>query len=70
MSKKISEMCGWIGMILIPEEKSKPVKIFFDSFNSIILKLIDLIKFQKNLPQVVVKQLVITYLENTVFCLN
>ena len=26
-----------IGMILIPEEKSKPVKIFFDSFNSIIL---------------------------------
>ena len=32
-----------IGMILIPEEKSKPVKIFFDSFNSIILKLIDLI---------------------------
>ena len=32
-----------IGMILIPEEKSKPVKNFFDSFNSIILKLIDLI---------------------------
>ena len=32
-----------IGIILIPEEKSKPVKIFFDSFNSIILKLIDLI---------------------------
>lgn len=32
-----------IGIILIPEEKSKPVKNFFDSFNSIILKLIDLI---------------------------
>jgi len=32
-----------VGIILIPEEKSKPVKNFFDSFNSIILKLIDLI---------------------------
>ena len=32
-----------IGMILIPEENSKPVKEFFDSFNSVILKLIDLI---------------------------
>ncbi len=32
-----------IGMILIPEGKSKPVKIFFDSFNYIILKLIDII---------------------------
>ena len=32
-----------IGMILIPEENSRPVKNFFDSFNSIILKLIDLI---------------------------
>jgi len=32
-----------IGIILIPEEKSRPVKAFFDSFNSVILKLIDLI---------------------------
>ena len=32
-----------IGMILLPEEKVKPVKKFFDSFNDIILKLIDLI---------------------------
>ena len=32
-----------IGLILIPEEKSKPVKDFFDSFNEVILKLIDLI---------------------------
>ena len=32
-----------IGMILIPEDKSKPVKNFFDSFNYIILKLIDII---------------------------
>ena len=32
-----------IGMILLPEKKVKPVKIFFDSFNDIILKLIDLI---------------------------
>ena len=32
-----------IGMILIPEDKSKPVKKFFDSFNYIILKLIDII---------------------------
>ena len=32
-----------IGMILIPEENSRPVKNFFDSFNSVILKLIDLI---------------------------
>lgn len=32
-----------IGLILIPEEKSKPVKDFFDGFNEVILKLIDLI---------------------------
>ena len=32
-----------IGMILLPGKKVKPVKKFFDSFNSIILKLIDLI---------------------------
>ena len=32
-----------IGMILLPSKKAKPVKKFFDSFNVIILKLIDLI---------------------------
>lgn len=32
-----------IGMILLPEESSQPVKAFFDSFNAIILKLIDMI---------------------------
>ena len=32
-----------IGMILIPEEKAAPVKKFFDGFNTVILKLIDLI---------------------------
>ena len=32
-----------IGLILIPEEKSKPVKDFFDGFNEVILKLIDFI---------------------------
>lgn len=32
-----------IAMILIPEDKSKTVKDFFDSFNEIILKMIDLI---------------------------
>ncbi len=32
-----------IGLILIPHEKSKPVKEFFDSLNEVILKLIDLI---------------------------
>jgi Na+/H+-dicarboxylate symporter len=32
-----------IGMILLSEKKVKPVKKFFDSFNEIILKLIDLI---------------------------
>ena len=32
-----------IGMILLPRKKIKPVKKFFDSFNAIILKLIDLI---------------------------
>ena len=32
-----------IGMILLPEKKVNPVKFFFDSFNDIILKLIDLI---------------------------
>ena len=32
-----------IGMILLPRKKIKPVKKFFDSFNAIILKMIDLI---------------------------
>ncbi|MEZ4980753.1 MAG: dicarboxylate/amino acid:cation symporter [Saprospiraceae bacterium] len=32
-----------VGLILIPEEKSKPVKDFFDGFNEVILKLIDLL---------------------------
>jgi Na+/H+-dicarboxylate symporter len=32
-----------IGLILIPADKSKPVKDFFDGFNEVILKLIDLI---------------------------
>ncbi len=32
-----------IGMILIPEEQSRPVKEFFDGANEVILKLIDLI---------------------------
>jgi proton glutamate symport protein len=32
-----------IGLILIPEEKAKPVKDFFDGLNEVILKLIDLI---------------------------
>ena len=32
-----------LGLILIPEAAAKPVKDFFDSFNDVILKLIDLI---------------------------
>ncbi len=32
-----------VGLILIPEDKSKPVKAFFDGFNEVILKMIDLI---------------------------
>ena len=32
-----------ISMILIPSKKSEPVKDFFDSFNEVILKIIDLI---------------------------
>ncbi|MCB0520433.1 MAG: dicarboxylate/amino acid:cation symporter [Lewinellaceae bacterium] len=32
-----------IGMILIPEEQSRPVKAFFDGVNEVVLKLIDLI---------------------------
>src|SRR5690606_17251138 len=32
-----------IGLILIPERSAKPVKDFFDGFNDVILKLIDLI---------------------------
>ncbi|WP_299527787.1 dicarboxylate/amino acid:cation symporter [uncultured Lutibacter sp.] len=32
-----------VGLILIPEKKSKPVKDFFDGFNEVILKIIDLI---------------------------
>ena len=32
-----------IGLILIPEKTAKPVKKFFDGFNEVILKLIDII---------------------------
>lgn len=32
-----------VGMILLPAETAHPVKAFFDSFNAVILKLIDLI---------------------------
>ena len=32
-----------MGLILIPADKAKPVKGFFDGFNEVILKLIDLI---------------------------
>jgi proton glutamate symport protein len=32
-----------IGLILIPEEKGKTVKAFFDGFNEVILKMVDLI---------------------------
>lgn len=32
-----------VGMILIPEKKAEPVKKFFDSFNHVVLKLIDII---------------------------
>ena len=32
-----------LGLILIPESSAKPAKDFFDSFNDVILKLIDLI---------------------------
>lgn len=32
-----------IGLILIPEKQSQPVKDFFDGFNEVILKMIDLI---------------------------
>ena len=32
-----------IGLLLIPEEKAKPIKDFFDGFNEVILKLIDLL---------------------------
>ena len=32
-----------IGLILIPEEKGKTVKDFFDGFNEVILKMVDLI---------------------------
>ncbi|MCG9972330.1 dicarboxylate/amino acid:cation symporter [Christiangramia crocea] len=32
-----------LGLILIPEKTAKPVKDFFDGFNEVILKLIDLI---------------------------
>ncbi len=32
-----------IGLILIPEAQSQPVKVFFDGFNEVILKMIDLI---------------------------
>ena len=36
-------ICFGIGMILVPPKQAKPVKDFFDGFNAVILKLIDLI---------------------------
>ncbi|HMR42307.1 MAG TPA: cation:dicarboxylase symporter family transporter, partial [Saprospiraceae bacterium] len=32
-----------IGLVLIPEEKARPVKLFFDGLNEVILKIVDLI---------------------------
>ena len=32
-----------IGLLLVPEEKARPVKAFFDGINEVVLKLIDLI---------------------------
>lgn len=32
-----------ISLLLVPEEKGKPIKDFFDSFNEIIMKIVDLI---------------------------
>ncbi len=32
-----------IAMLLVPEEKSKPIKAFFDGLNDIVLKMVDLI---------------------------
>ncbi|MGO1586002.1 MAG: dicarboxylate/amino acid:cation symporter, partial [Mesonia sp.] len=32
-----------IGLILIPEKTAEPVKVFFDGFNEVILKMIDMI---------------------------
>lgn len=32
-----------VGLILLPDDKAKPVKDFFNSFNEVILKMIDLI---------------------------
>lgn len=32
-----------VGLVLIPKQKAKPIKEFFDAFNEVILKLIDLI---------------------------
>jgi proton glutamate symport protein len=32
-----------IGMVLIPEKKAAPVKLFFDALNEVLLKMIDLI---------------------------
>lgn len=34
-----------IGLVLIPEEKSKPVKAFFDGTNDVVLKMVDLIMY-------------------------
>lgn len=32
-----------IGLVLVPEEKARPVKLFFDGLNEVILKIVDLI---------------------------
>ena len=32
-----------VGLILVPEKKAKPVKDFFDGFNDVIMKLVDII---------------------------
>jgi Na+/H+-dicarboxylate symporter len=36
-------ICIGISMLLIPEKEAKPLKKFFDSLNSVVLKMVDLI---------------------------
>jgi Na+/H+-dicarboxylate symporter len=55
-------ICLGLSMLLVPEREARPLKKFFDSLNSVVLKLVDLIML---LAPVAVLSLLTTVIVNT-----
>ncbi|MEI6866737.1 dicarboxylate/amino acid:cation symporter [Flavicella sp.] len=55
-------ICLGLSMLLVPEKEARPLKKFFDSLNSVVLKLVDLIML---LAPVAVLSLLTTVIVNT-----